>query len=413
MSQLMEFVSCIAMVNEGEFGEDEHGLCKIQIKDGALLETLDENNLSELKIQNMLISEGTEIFSKGCFGINDVRIFAGENIDKEYKKYVWYELLKMLTGHRVYIASLDKKVVFTKWTCRMQNDELWKVVMELESSAIIRKIAELTLHPVTNGEADLFEMADKLYQDICYVNDSYRNMKESNSSNRNRVEELTRERELLDKLLEERDERTRTMVVALLNEKKKKIRELHEILRRNNIKLSDDDVSDSTLINMEVAKPISELNSPGKRLKQRRTVEPQNLNEKLKDINRRRANRRISNHSAIKSEDDDFDDFQFFGLSKRPIIASKDKLSENDYDTGSASSMSDSSNDNRKHLAFLEENGIQLSAGRLSENHGAIPGSESETDASAEEKKNSNNSEQGGNDKESCLQTESETDIDA
>ena len=401
------------MVNEGEIGEDEHGLCKIQIEDGASLETLDENNLSELKILNMLVSEGTEIFSKGRFGINDVRIFAGENIDKESKKYVWYELLKMLTGHRVYIASLDKKVVFTKWTCRMQNDEVWKVVMELESSAITRKIAELTLHPVTNGETDLFEMTDKLYQDICYVNDSYRNMKESNSSNRNRVEELTRERELLDQLLEERDERTRTMVVALLNEKKKKIRELHEILRRNNIKVSDDDVSDSTLINMEVAKPISELNSPGKRLKQRRTVEPQNLNAKLKDTNRRRANRRISNHSAIKSEDDDFDDFQFFGLSKRPIIAAKDKLSENDDDTRSVSSMSDSSNDNRKHLPFLEENRIQLSAGKLSKNHGAIPGSESETDASAEEKKSPNNSEQGTNDKESCLQTESETDIEA
>lgn len=252
------------------------------------METLDENSLSGLRIEKMLVSEGTGIFSKSSFGINDLRIFTGENIDEESKKYVWYELLKMLTGHKVYIASLDEKVVFTKWTCRMQDDEVWKVVMELESSAIIRKIAELTLHPVKKGEIDLFEMADKLYKDICCVNDSYRNIKESDSSNRNRVEQLARERELLDRLLETRDERTRAMMVTLLNEKKKKIRELHEILRQNNIKLSDDDVLDSALINTEVQKPISELNSPGKRMKRRKTVvEPQNLQKKLKDTSRR------------------------------------------------------------------------------------------------------------------------------
>lgn len=420
MSQLTEFISCIPVVNEEQNEEDERGLCKIQIEDGAMLETLDENSLSGLRIEKMLVSEGTGIFSKSSFGINDLRIFTGENIDEESKKYVWYELLKMLTGHKVYIASLDEKVVFTKWTCRMQDDEVWKVVMELESSAIIRKIAELTLHPVKKGEIDLFEMADKLYKDICCVNDSYRNIKESDSSNRNRVEQLARERELLDRLLETRDERTRAMMVTLLNEKKKKIRELHEILRQNNIKLSDDDVLDSALINTEVQKPISELNSPGKRMKRRKTVvEPQNLQKKLKDTSRRRANRKISNQSVIKMEDDDFDDFQFFGLSKRPIITAKDKLSEKDDDitsfgddTQSISFESDSSSDVQKHLVSLEDNGIQISAGRSDEDYGDISGSESETDANAGEKKSSNHSEQSGNDREPCSQTESETDIE-
>ncbi|CAI4492023.1 BFH_collapsed_G0021230.mRNA.1.CDS.1 [Saccharomyces cerevisiae] len=51
-------------------------------------------------------------------------------------------------------------------------------------------------------------------------------------------------------------ERTRVQpsLGTLLNEKKKKIRELHEILRQNNIKLSDDDVLHSTLINTKVIK---------------------------------------------------------------------------------------------------------------------------------------------------------------
>ena len=104
MTQLTEFISCIPVVNEEQNEEDERGLCKIQIEDGAMLETLDENSLSGLRIEKMLVSEGTGIFSKSSFGINDLRIFTGENIDEESKKYVWYELLKMLTGHKVYIA---------------------------------------------------------------------------------------------------------------------------------------------------------------------------------------------------------------------------------------------------------------------------------------------------------------------
>ena len=60
----------------------------------------------------------------------------------------------------------------------------------------------------------------------------------------------------------------------------------------------------------------------------------------------------------------------------------------------------------------LEDNGIQISAGRSDEDYGDISGSESETDASAGEKKSSNHSEQSGNDREPRSQTESETDIE-
>lgn len=64
MSQLTEFISCIPVVNEEQNEEDERGLCKIQIEDGAMLETLDENSLSGLRIEKMLVSEGTGIFPK-------------------------------------------------------------------------------------------------------------------------------------------------------------------------------------------------------------------------------------------------------------------------------------------------------------------------------------------------------------
>ena len=416
----MEFVSCIRTINEGaDKDDDELGLCKVQIEDGCKLETLDEISFLEVRIKSMTVSEGTGIFSKSSFGINDVRIFTGESIDERSKKYVWYELLKMLTGHKVYFASLDNKIIFTKWACRMQDNKVWKVVMELESSGIIRRIAEFTLHAVTKGEIDLFEMAEKLYQGICYVNDSYRKIKESDYSNRSRVEELTQERELLDKLLEERDKKTRAMMVTLLNEKKKRIRELHGILQRNNIKVSDGDISDSALINLEIANPISELNSPGKRMNRRRIVEPQNLNGKLQDAKRRRVSSKMTHRSAIKEEEDDFDDFQFFGLSKRPVISKKSKLSENEDDTislgndvRSTSSLSDSSDDNLKHLVSLEDNEIQLSADKMNEVYGRVSESESETETSPEEKKSPNNSEQDSNEMQFCSQTESETDIE-
>lgn len=426
MYHLMEFVSSITMVNEKEeFREDvESGLCKIRIKEDAVSETMDEVEISKLKVDSLLVSEGTEIFSKTGLGIDDVRVFIGENIDEESKKYVWYELLKMLTGHKVYVASLDNKITFSKWTCRMQDDKVWRVVMELESSAIIRKIAEFDLCPVKNGEADLFEMADKLYQDICSVNDSYRNMKESDLRNRSRVKELVQERELLDKLLEERDNKTRAIVVTLLNEKKKKIRELNETLRRNNIKVCGDDIPDSGLINMEVAKPISELNSPGKRLKRRRVVESQNLNKKLENANRRKSEKKAQSNSPIKKEDDDFDDFQFFGISKRSSSAKNDKLSEKEddsisfgNDTKSIGSLSDNTDDDdQEHLVSLDENNNQSSAVKPIKEHDNVPGSgsesETETDSSTEKVRDLNHDKHNNNGNETNSGSEQETDIE-
>lgn len=418
----MEFVSCITMVNEKEeYREDaESGLCKIQIEEDAVLEAMDEAKLSKLKVDSLLVSEGTEIFSKTGLGIDDVRVFIGENINEESKKYVWYELLKMLTGHKIYVAPLDNKITFSKWTCRIQDDKVWKVVMELESSAIIRKIAEFNLCPVKNGEADLFAMADKLYQDICCVNDSYRNMKKSDLRNRSRVKELVQERELLDKLLEERDNKTRAIVVTLLNEKKKKIRELNEILRRNNIKVCGDDIPDSELINMEVAKPISELNSPGKRLKRRRMMESQNLNEKLGIANQMKSH----SISPIAKEDDDFDDFQFFGITKRSSSAKNDKLSEKEddsfsfrNDTRSVSSLSDNTNeDDQEHLVSLDENNIQSSIFQPIEEHGKVfgsgSGSATGTDSSTEKVSDPNHDRHSNNGNESNLGSEQETDIE-
>ncbi|CAI4061758.1 Lif1p SKDI_07G1680 [Saccharomyces kudriavzevii IFO 1802] len=418
----MEFISCIPMANEEAQSResDERGLCKVRIEDNITLETLNDSNLMGLRIKSLLISEGTVIFSKSSFGINDVRIFTGENIDERSRKHVWYELLRMLTGHKVYVAALEDRIVFSKWTCRMQDNEVWKVVMELESSAIVRKIAELTLYPVSEGEIDLFEMADKLYRDVCRVNDSYRKMRESDSNNRSRVEELAQERVFLDNLLEERDKRTRAMVVILLNEKKKKIKELHEILRRNNVKISDDDIPDSDLINVEVTKPVSELNSPGKRLKRRRSLESRNLKEKLKNADGHRVGTKEPNKSAIKKEDDDFDDFQFFGLSKRTRTADNDKLSENEddsiafgNDTRSISSLSDNGNNiNEERLVYLEQNDVRSPVDKIGEDKGLISRSESETDTNAEDQKKSNYSELLSNDKESTSGRESETDIE-
>ena len=49
------------MVNEKEeYREDaESGLCKIQIEEDAVLEAMDEAKLSKLKVDSMLVSEGT------------------------------------------------------------------------------------------------------------------------------------------------------------------------------------------------------------------------------------------------------------------------------------------------------------------------------------------------------------------
>lgn len=305
----MKFVSCIAV--DAAIGEESQGdvvLCECDLGERALPEN--EADVVQLKVEAIVVSEGNEIHVRRGFGCDDLRVFTeGDQETNVSREAIWHELIKLLTGHRVQLDSLRGRVEFTRWVCHAPENETWLLVMELESRGIVRKIAELEVKAVTQGEVDLFQMTSSLFASFCESNDAARALTLRASELEALVQTMREEGEKLEKLREDRDNKTRSIMVGLLNEKKKKIAQLEHELEKRNLLPSLGDISDSEVINKNVKEAVSELISPGKR-----KIRLEQMDEENK---RKLPKKKLSPEPKIKPPADDFDDdFQFFGITK-------------------------------------------------------------------------------------------------
>lgn len=311
----MKFISCIRVATSEEVdGKQDVVLCQSEIRGNLLPQSAEEVN--QLCIDEILISEGNEIHKKIHVTMKNVWVFADASSDKSIIEFIWYELIKHLTGHKLQLESMNNKVNFTNWVCDAPEGGKWQIIMELESEGIIRKMAQLELETVDAGEIDLFQLTNTLFVAHCQSNKELFKTEAKIVELRSQIKESEDERKTLDTILEERDQKTRIIVVELLNEKKRKITELQEELEKQHSCKIPDQIPDSEAINKHVNAAVSELISPGKRRKVKC--------EELQEDNIKNAKRQILKKAELEPSAD-FDDFQFFGITK-PAQDEKDPL---------------------------------------------------------------------------------------
>lgn len=311
----MKFVSCIRVANSEEVdGKQDVVLCQSEIRGNLLPQSAEDVN--QLCIDEILVSEGNEIHKKSYVTMKDMWVFADASSDKSIIEFIWYELIKHLTGHKLQLESMNGKVNFTNWVCAAPEGGKWQIIMELESEGIIRKMAQLELETVDAGEIDLFQLTNTLFVAHCQSNKELFKTEAKIVELRSQIKASEDERKTLDAILEERDQKTRIIVVELLNEKKRKITELQEELKKKHSYKIPDQIPDSEAINKHVSAAVSELISPGKRRKVKC--------EELGQDNIKNVKRQIFKKAELEPPAD-FDDFQFFGITK-PAQDEKDPL---------------------------------------------------------------------------------------
>ncbi|CCD26694.1 Lif1p NDAI_0I01250 [Naumovozyma dairenensis CBS 421] len=342
-----EFISCILMGELNDMPTDfVTGLCtttisepkekkkknhNVDIRSDLLPDTVEL--LEKSQIDKIVLSEGSMIYDKVQLNIDSLHL-TDEGNDSSLRLYVWYELIRLLTGHQIFIDSLNEKIEYTRWVGRMSgnsdddeddgddnNNNGATLCMELQSGNILKKIAEIKLNVVHTGEVDLFQMTQLLFNDYCKINDDKRLLNSKLKTLNERLRNFEEERVALDKILQERDNKTRSIVVGLLNSKKKKIRFLEQKLKDNGI-IDEIDISDSEIINKNVTNVVSKLNAPGRKGKKKssplKTVKQKRATNSDNDDTLRKR-QKINNNILPNGKDDkdDFVDFQFYGISSR------------------------------------------------------------------------------------------------
>ena len=271
----MQFVSCLDMARLPDYvshstnspGNDdscEYCICETYIEGTRLPSTVAE--LDTLVIKRIRLTEGDYIYSLEDVTLSTLQLFSSVEDSNETRHGILYELLRLLTAHRVYVKQLQGKIELSRWAVHVESNGAWKLVMELSLGTLTGKLAQLDLKREQQGEMDMFLLVRNLFDANCRSGDELQHLTKRLQEATEKVTLLEDERRVLDKILEERDDSTRKIVVGLLNEKKKKIWELEKILREQHLEIEYPEYrSDDRLVNKYITDPVSELNSPGRR----------------------------------------------------------------------------------------------------------------------------------------------------
>lgn len=343
----MRFVSCLPVSDVAATQEevDEVVLCESHFTQEDLPSSADA--IEDLTIEWVVLSEGSEIHQKHNCHLKNLQVFT----DVNETKYIWYELLRQLTTHKIYCHDMEQKVRYTRWVSHAPEGGQWSICMEIESSGIVRKIAQLDLIPASRCELNLFRMANELFQECCSCNDKVAQMRYQLDDTKNRIRELEEERKVLDQLLEKRDAQTRSIVVGLLNEKKRKITELQR-------QLKDQEPRDDELINRYVTEPVTGHSSLGKRKRHLN-----NNNNNTNDAKRKSRSLQQSSPDIpyIKKEDPESDieevrrqELKFLGIKKQDNSVKREK---EDLQNPSANSQSESDSESMHHTEDSTDEG--------------------------------------------------------
>lgn len=349
----MRFVSCLVVSDTSNIQEDvdEVVLCESHISQDSFPSSTEA--IENLDIEWLVLSEGSEIHQRRNCRLADLHVF----MDADKSKYVWYELIRLLSSHKIYCREFDRRVRFTRWVCNAPEDGQWSICMELVSGGIIRKIAQLDLTPASHCELNLFRMANELYRECCSRNDKMVHIEVERDALGTRIKDLQEERKILDQLLEERDAKTRSIVIGLLNEKKSKIVELQ---RQLNIQ----GPQDSEIMNRHVKNPVRGHILPGTRKRQidsgghggsRRRKWPASRKLQIKEEEPKTG--------LEPKQEEKRDDLKFWGIQKPSIVKPEDDEEPQESLTSSTDSTASHTEENTEEGESIREDRVGNSDG--------------------------------------------------
>ncbi|CAB4254272.1 similar to Saccharomyces cerevisiae YGL090W LIF1 Component of the DNA ligase IV complex that mediates nonhomologous end joining in DNA double-strand break repair [Maudiozyma barnettii] len=318
-----EYICCIPFnnliiekVSDAPIEENDICICKALLKE-PVKDVTTEQGIQDITINQILMSEGSTIFESKSLTFNHLQTFEHFNIPGIKKINIWYHLIKLLTGSDVLAQYLDVKLDSAYWKFEIQGLNQCNLVFQMASETIVKKMAEISFTSVENAELDLFDLTNRLFQRFRNLNETHHKIKEEFAVSSIELSTLTSERKILDKILDERDKKTKTVVVELLNEKKKKIFHLEQLIESKGFgNLLPESKPDSEVINTHILDAVNELNSPGKRRKIRaKGSSDKGIKRKLKyeDILQRDSlkKEKIEGHEFSP-------EFNFYGISKLP-----------------------------------------------------------------------------------------------
>ena len=323
-----DFVFCAPFISyilsdSNEDTDEDKGICVCK----DTLQGFDEQDITEEILNNIIIdqilmSEGSEIYEAKQIRLSNIQVFEPFNIPGIEKLHIWHSLIKLITAGEFSMDNLDILKDSACWKFSIERTIDCNLVLEIKSEDFVKKLAQIRFSPVENTELDLFELTNQLYTGLSKTNIKYNGLAENSERLENEISTLTSERKILDKILDERDRKMKAVIVELLNEKKRKILQLQEIIDKHNLgDLIPENRSDSDLINTHIVNAVTELNSPGTRRK--RTRKDINIIEKPYGSIKRKLKLEDSESSQVLNKEIKTEknhqftpEFNFYGISK-------------------------------------------------------------------------------------------------
>ncbi|KAG0670468.1 ligase interacting factor [Maudiozyma exigua] len=332
-----DFVFCVpfnsysASENNGNV-ENDKGICVC--KDSILgFDEYDfnEGNLKDITVNQILMSEGSAIFEAKQMKLSNLEVFEPFNITGMRKFHAWYSLIKLVTAGKISIDNLDVLTKSTQWIFNIIDGINCNLVLQIKSESIVKKLAQISFSMVENAELDLFELTNQLYLGFSKTNIKNNQLSKRCNELEKEISVLKSERHILDKILDERDRQTKAVIVELLNEKKKKILQLQEVIDKNNLgKLLPENTSDSEVINTHIVNAVTELNSPGTRRKSTKkdidtSAEVYGSTKRKLKLEDSEFSQSLSKKPKTERDHEFAPEFNFYGISKT-ISNSEPKL---------------------------------------------------------------------------------------
>ncbi|CEP64766.1 Lif1p LALA0_S13e02520g [Lachancea lanzarotensis] len=250
------FVSCTFASISEKVDDLSVMMCQTELVDANECITLQD--FQKVSISKILASEGSDIIISENVQMDSLKCFADTSALES-----WCELVNFLSAGYYKAVDLDKRWAQGKrWRFYFAAPSTWTLAFETQFQNFTQRHCELAFTPApADQELDLFHLSLELFEA----------QKKSNA----RIHSLQNQCQLLEDQkvksqsdhiewearLRVRDEKTRSVVVTLLNEKKEMIRTLQERLDHGMKPL---DVPDSSLMNKFVNQPVSRMTSPRK-----------------------------------------------------------------------------------------------------------------------------------------------------
>lgn len=311
-------------------------------------------------IKKLSFSDGERIYERGHADRYDVQL----HVEETQRDIVWDGYIGALSanslpepkGYDEEGTGPQDEPFFSQIVCILTDKNVSRLVMVKRVGMITRRLAELEVQLSNDAELDLFHLAKRMYQNLCDSNVSNRDLETASKRLRADADGLRDDMETMKYVTIERDRKTNSVMIGLLNEKKKKIRHLRLMIQAAGLDVPDEDLSDSEFINKYVTDEVKELNSPGKRRvaawKETRPI------KKLKPV-KRKLDVKQEDHSISKNSDD-FDDFNFLGISKSPEKKKSTEQRESDTDTGSSVDDKEGHGDSESSVDIKKESDVEI-----------------------------------------------------